>query len=105
MDGYSDTDFREKFFNVNLLIPFLVFVSTFPSGQTATSFAAATIIGLKYHSKHRVYWFIYPNIIRIFNGIFSDLCRRTLSSRCFFGAIMGNYKCINYFEISIENIK
>ena len=103
MDEYFDTDFGEKFFNVNLLILFLVFVSTFPSGQTATSFAA--IIWLKYHSKHSVYWFIYPTIIRIFNGIFSDLCRRTLSSRCFFGAIMGNYKCINYFEISIENIK
>ena len=86
MDEYSDTDFGEKFSNVNLLIPFLVFVSTFPSGQITTSFAAAAIIGLKYHSKHRVYWFIY--LIRIFNGIFSDLCRLTLSSRCYFRAIM-----------------
>ncbi len=42
--------FREKFSNVNLSIPFLVFVSTFPSGQTATSFAAAAIIGLKYQT-------------------------------------------------------
>ncbi len=33
MDEYFDTDFREKFSNVNLLVPFLVFVSTFPSDR------------------------------------------------------------------------
>ncbi|MCZ3366431.1 MULTISPECIES: hypothetical protein [Methanobacterium] len=46
----DDTDFEEKFSNGNLLVPFLVFVSTFPSGQTATSFAAAAIIRLKYQT-------------------------------------------------------
>lgn len=39
--------------------------SSFPSGHTASSFAAALIIGLKYHvkSKGRKYWLIYPLIV------------------------------------------
>lgn len=50
MDEYLDTDFRERFSKGNLLVPFLVFISTFLSGQTATSFAAAAIIRLKYQT-------------------------------------------------------
>jgi len=38
--------------------------SSFPSGHTASSFAAALVIGLKYHikSKGKKYWLIYPLI-------------------------------------------
>ena len=39
--------------HVNLLIPVMASVPTFPSGQTASSFAAATVMGLKYSSKWR----------------------------------------------------
>jgi undecaprenyl-diphosphatase len=36
--------------------------NSFPSGHTASSFTAATIIGLKYHLKSKgwKYWLIYP---------------------------------------------
>ncbi len=46
--------------NVNLLT--YTRGNSFPSGHTASSFAAATIIGLKYHlkSKGKKYWLIYP---------------------------------------------
>ncbi len=49
--------------NVDLLTP--ESGSSFPSGHTASSFAAATVIGLKYHqkSKGRKYWLIYPLLI------------------------------------------
>jgi len=53
--------------NVNLLIPTTSsLVPSFPSGQTASSFAAATIIGLKYRSKSDngvVHWLIYPILL------------------------------------------
>jgi len=46
--------------NVNLLMT--VYGNSFPSGHTASSFTAATIIGLKYHLKSKgwKYWLIYP---------------------------------------------
>ena len=46
--------------NVNLLMT--VSGNSFPSGHTASSFTAATIIGLKYHLKSKgwKYWLIYP---------------------------------------------
>lgn len=38
---------------------------SFPSGHTASSFAAATVIGLKYHleSEGRLRWLIYPLMV------------------------------------------
>ncbi|WJI10480.1 phosphatase PAP2 family protein [Methanobacterium sp. CWC-01] len=52
--------------NVDLLVP--VDGQSFPSGHTASSFAAATVIGLKYHvkSKGRLYWLVYPLFIFAF---------------------------------------
>lgn len=49
--------------NVDLLTP--ESGSSFPSGHTASSFAAATIIGLKYHhkTKGKKYWLIYPLLL------------------------------------------
>lgn len=49
--------------NVDLLAP--ESGSSFPSGHTASSFAAATIIGLKYHqkTKGKKYWLIYPLLL------------------------------------------
>ncbi len=49
--------------NVNLLMT--VNGNSFPSGHTASSFTAATIIGLKYHLKSKgwKYWLIYPLLI------------------------------------------
>ncbi len=46
--------------NENLLMS--VNGNSFPSGHTASSFTAATIIGLKYHLKSKgwKYWLIYP---------------------------------------------
>lgn len=46
--------------NVDLLVQ--VDGQSFPSGHAASSFAAATVIGLKYHlkSKGRLCWLIYP---------------------------------------------
>ncbi len=46
--------------NVNLLMT--VYGNSFPSGHTASSFTAATIIGLKYHLKSKgwKYWLICP---------------------------------------------
>lgn len=49
--------------NVDLLTP--ESGSSFPSGHTASSFAAATVIGLKYHqkTKGKKYWLIYPLLL------------------------------------------
>lgn len=49
--------------NVNLLMT--ANGNSFPSGHTASSFTAATIIGLKYHLKSKgwKYWLIYPLLI------------------------------------------
>lgn len=49
--------------NVDLLAP--ESGSSFPSGHTASSFAAATVIGLKYRqkSKGNKYWLIYPLLL------------------------------------------
>lgn len=46
--------------NVDLLVP--VNGQSFPSGHTASAFAAATVIGLKYRleSKGKLRWLIYP---------------------------------------------
>jgi undecaprenyl-diphosphatase len=53
--------------NVNLLIPTTSGpVPSFPSGQTASSFAVATIIGLIYRSKSDkgiAHWIIYPLLL------------------------------------------
>ncbi len=48
--------------NVNLLIT--IYGNSFPSGHTASSFTAVTVIGLKYHLKSKgwKYWLIYPLI-------------------------------------------
>ncbi len=45
--------------NVNLLIPDMASVPTFPSGQTASAFAVATLIGLKYRLKSKGSWVTY----------------------------------------------
>ncbi|NYB27990.1 MAG: phosphatase PAP2 family protein [Methanobacteriaceae archaeon] len=49
--------------NVDLLTP--ESGSSFPSGHTASVFAAATAIGLKYHqkAKGKKYWLIYPLLL------------------------------------------
>ncbi len=49
--------------NVDLLTP--ESGSSFPSGHTASSFTAATIIGLKYHNKTKgkKRWLIYPLLL------------------------------------------
>lgn len=49
--------------NVDLLAP--ESGSSFPSGHTASVFAAAIVIGLKYHrkTKGKKYWLIYPLLL------------------------------------------
>lgn len=48
--------------NVDLLTPEVG--SSFPSGHTASSFAAATVIGLKYYKRSKgKQWLIYPLLI------------------------------------------
>ncbi|MCE5214876.1 MAG: phosphatase PAP2 family protein [Methanobacterium sp.] len=51
--------------NVNILIPTTSSIPSFPSGQTASSFTVATVIGSMYHSKtHKIgYWLLYPLLI------------------------------------------
>lgn len=76
--------------NVNLLA--IANDNSFPSGHTAVSFAAATLIGLKYHDKSngKKYWLIYPLILlailigfsRIYIGVHYPY-------DVIFGAIMG----------------
>lgn len=89
--------------NVNLLIPTTSGpVPSFPSGQTASSFAVATIIGLKYRSKSDNgigYWLIYPLLIYasligfslIYSGVhypFDVIC----------GAIIGSLVALAIFK-------
>lgn len=59
--------------NVDLLVP--VNGQSFPSGHSASAFAAASLIGLKYHleSKGRLRWVIYPLFIFAFLVGFSRI--------------------------------
>lgn len=69
--------------------------SSFPSGHTASSFATAVLIGLKYHvkSQGKKYWLIYPLIIfavmvgfsRIYVGVhypFDVICGAIIGTIC-----------------------
>jgi undecaprenyl-diphosphatase len=85
--------------NVNLLLT--VNGNSFPSGHTASSFTAATIIGLKYHLKSKGWncWLIYPLIAfailvgfsRIYIGVHYPY-------DVIFGAIIGTICAIIVFK-------
>ncbi len=97
--------------NVNLL----TFTNgySFPSGHTALSFAGATIIGLKYHSKSEgKYWLIYPLLAfailigfsRIYIGVhypYDVIFGALLGTMC--GLVILKYECkILYSKIALH---
>jgi undecaprenyl-diphosphatase len=91
--------------------------SSFPSGHTASSFAAATIIGLKYHlkSKGKNYWLIYPLTIfavivgfsRVYIGVhypYDVICGAIIGTICALAVlkyenILLNNKIASFFGI------